>query len=323
MHADHSRGTVTRLADGRVLFAGGPAAAAAAEVFDPATGLFTTTGSLTVARYDHSAVLLRDGKVLLVGGMVGEAATPSAELYDPKSGTFSAIDQMATARWDPTGTLLDDGRVLVAGGTDGLMATVYASAEIYDPATRSFSATGSMTTPRYLHTATVLQDGRVLMTGGYGPEPGMRELQTAELFDPAEGKFTSTGSLSEYLLGQSATLLNDGRVLIAGGTTAPGGGCGIVNPPVLAAVAPVSNSGGANMDVRRVDPGDTPRLGSTCQFDVSTAEVYDPTVGTFKLTGSMTTPRYRHTATLLSDGRVLIAGGENLGVPPSAEIYTP
>ena len=142
--------TATLLADGKVLVAGGYGidplkglGQASAELYDPGSGTWTVTGSLTTARQQHTATLLADGQVLVVGGW---SLPASAELYDPHTGTWTATGSMATGRFHHTATLLPDGQVLVAGGetsTEGGFVYLY-SAELYNPSTGTWSATGGM-----------------------------------------------------------------------------------------------------------------------------------------------------------------------------------
>ena len=241
MHSPRESHTSTLLADGRVLITGGLTGPAAngsagvtlaafrlvettanvlktAEVYDPATGTFSTTGSMSSIRDQHTATLLDDGRVLVVGGGgEGYASVSSADLYDPATGTFSKTGSMKKGRWLQAATLLHDGRVLITGGRSP-NDSVYASAEIFDPATGRFSSTGTMDDGRQQHTATLLQDGRVLVAGGYWSDgQNWRVLSSTEVYDPATGTFSPTGSMGAPRDSHTATLLDDGRVLIAGG----------------------------------------------------------------------------------------------------------
>ena len=246
--------TATLLADGRVLITGGitgaqPTAAggvilasirtvdtssnvlASAEIYDPASGTFTKTGSMHAFRNDHTATLLADGRVLVVGGGgEGYASRASAELYDPATGMFSKTGSLKTGRWLHTATLLPDGRVLVLGGRSP-KDSVYRSAEIYDPQAGTFSKAGSMDEGRQQHTATLLPDGRVFVAGGYWSDgQRWRVLSSTEMYDPGAGTFTSIGSMGIPRDGHTATLLGDGRVLIVGGTDiGPKGGEGVTS----------------------------------------------------------------------------------------------
>lgn len=185
--ARHSH-TATRLPNGKVLVAGGIGIApgggttilSSAELYDPATGIWVSTGDLPTAHQGHAATLLPNGSVLVVGGIDNTLlAVASAELYNPATGTWSATGSLNTARSWHTATFLPTGRVLVAGGT-GATGT-FTGAELYDPATGLWSATGSLVNARYAHTATLLQDGQVLIAGGFtGATPAI--AATTELY---------------------------------------------------------------------------------------------------------------------------------------------
>jgi hypothetical protein len=292
--------TATLLNNGQVLVAGGGQykntafPLASAELYDPATGAFTPTGSMNTARVSHTATLLSNGMVLVAGGVNGSTALASAELYDPATGSFTAAGSMTTVRTGQTATLLNNGQVLIAGGGNGLTGTALASAELYDPATGSFTATGSMATAPSGQTATLLNSGKVLVAGGENSIATVNPSTVFELYDPATGTFTATGNMTTGRSGDTATLLNDGQVLVAGGEVVflYGGS------PVL-----VSDN---------------------------SAELYDPATGSFAATGSMTTTRFGHTATLLNNGIVLVVGGEVITAGSiygqalaSAELYSP
>jgi hypothetical protein len=217
--------TATLLPNGKVLIAGGEVDQnsnvdnlASAELYDPATGSFSPTGSMSGPRSEHTATLLANGKVLIAGGETSylHGVLASAELYDPDTGSFIPTGSMTGPRSGQTATLLSSGKVLLTGGLADL-STVVASAELYDPATGSFSPTGSMSSSRWAHTATLLASGKVLIVGGTTFNTEGTFLASAELYDPATGAFGSTGSLSAPRLMHAATLLGSGKVLITGG----------------------------------------------------------------------------------------------------------
>jgi hypothetical protein len=198
-----------------VLIAGGSGGSsylASAELYDPATGTFTLTGSLNTGRAFPTATLLTNGTALITGGLDNNSnPLASAELYDPATGTFTLTGSLNTARYSHTATLLKNGTALIAGGVTDTSTLAHAipSAELYDAATGTFTPTGSMSTARDLHTATLLNNGTVLVAGG--------GTASAELYDPATGTFTPTGSMSTARSRHTATLLNNGTVLVAGG----------------------------------------------------------------------------------------------------------
>ena len=240
MAAPRSQHTATLLADGRVLIAGGlpgsspPAAGGitlasyrtvdtdafltTAEIYDPTTGTFSRTDSMSTPHRGHTATLLRDGRVLVVGnGGETSASGTAADVYDPATGTFSRTGSMKFGRWLHTATMLPDGRVLILGGRTP-KDSVRATAELYDPGSGRFTSAGSMAEGRQQHSATLLPDGRVFIAGGYWSDgQKWRVLSSTEMFEPSDRDFTSIGSMGAARDGHTATLLNDGRVLLVGG----------------------------------------------------------------------------------------------------------
>jgi hypothetical protein len=185
--------TATLLTDGRILVAGGfqingrrLIGLQTAELYDPATRTWSTTGSLAQGRANHTATLLPNGMVLVAGGLTGDLdKLDSAELYDPSTGLWTSTGNLLQVRESATATLLPSGQVLLAGGEgDGEPALV---AELYDPATDVWSATGSLNTGHVEATATLLPNGLVLLAAGL--------TQAAELYNPATGLWTFTGNL--------------------------------------------------------------------------------------------------------------------------------
>jgi WD40 repeat protein len=338
MTSSHDNHTSTLLLNGKVLITGGNNGIynlASAELYDFSTGTFSPTGSMKYARTNHTATLLANGKVLIVGGY-----SAVAELFDPATGKFTTTGSMYSPRENCSATLLSDGKVLIAGGTSYYNGqyTVEKSAQIYDPSTGQFGNVpgGNMGTARDSHTATLLPDGKVLLAGGLTPYPPypdvLQSTDSAELYDPATGKFSPTASLQGGRAHHTATLLTNGKVLIAGGywgipfyvyneaeiydpTTgvfAKTGSMGSVRWSHAATLLPTGKvlvAGGFGYD--EAD-------------DFNSAELYDPSTGKFAATGPMNSKRGCHTATVLPDGKVLAAGGRNWssGVTNKSELYS-
>ncbi len=296
------------MSNGRVFIAGGFNSVlnslSTAEYFDPLISNFRSAGQMTASRAGSTATLLPNGNILIVGGLScgapgssGCVYLNSAELFEPTQSAFVATGSLNTARAFHTATLLANGTVLITGGQNSQGVTL-ASAEIYNPATGSFSPLSStMTSPREFHTATLLPDGQVLIAGGENcipnPQGGActpQVLSSSELYNPSSQSFSSTGNMTSPREFHTATLLPDGQVLIAGGAPCP--------PNTSSSACP------------------TPVLAS--------AELFNSANNAFTATGSMTTPRELHTASLLQSGEVLIVGGVNTtGALSSAELYNP
>ena len=194
---------------------------AVSELYDPASNSWSTTGSLNTARYYHTAVLLKTGKVLAIGGSTGTPTT-SCELYDPSTGTWSNAASTNATRYLNATTLLPDGKVLATGGTPSRYPLN--SAELYDPSANTWTPTGNMTIGRYAHTAALLGDGTVLVAGGEGQSISCGRACTsyiptakADIYNEATRTFTATASLSRARAYHSATLLGTGRALVDSG----------------------------------------------------------------------------------------------------------
>jgi hypothetical protein len=225
--------TATLLPSGKVLVAGGEnvnqggfsVLLSSAELYDPATGRFSFTGSMVTGRELHSATLMSNGKVLIAGGEDAKGyALTRAEIYDPALASFIPTGSLSVGRYGQTATSLGNGEVLIAGGErideDGFDIAL-SSAEIYNPSTGKFHPTASMHVARKHHTATLLRDGRVLIAGG--EDNNGHALDTAEIYNPASGTFKSVGRMMSAHDSGAAALLNDGRVLIAGGFSGANG----------------------------------------------------------------------------------------------------
>src|SRR5262249_15861375 len=228
--AKRSHHTATLLPNGTVLVAAGVDYSlpfgnqqlASAELYDPATGIWTNTGALAQSRADHTATLLPNGKVLIAGGDQGVLTTiASCELYDPTSGTWTETGSLHNARAIHTATLLPDGNVLVTGGLNFNQSGYLASAEVYNTASGTWTEVGKLATKPGYQTATLLPNGKALVTGGVGDLGVGDELSSAELYNPASGTWQTTGSLATARFVHGATLLPNGKVLVEGGEQFP------------------------------------------------------------------------------------------------------
>jgi len=302
------------------------------------SGVWSAAANLITGREEHTATLLQDGTVLVTGGTDGrDKALASAERYNPKTNRWMSAGSMATTRLDHTATLLPNGKVLVAGGLDASFpARTLASTELYDPNTNSWSAAAPMSTRRARHTATGLVDGRVLVVGGQSVDLRdgglfLDQLLGEEIYDPVTNHWSATAPMLQNSVGQSATLLRDGRVLVAGGYdgSTSSSSAEIYDPNIdrwtAAASMKSSRDGHTATLLQSGDVLVTGGVGRDAQAQVivtpfSSAEVYDPPANRWSVVASMAEARDEYTATLLNDGRLLVVGGTGQS---RADVYDP
>ena len=290
---------------------------------------WSVTGNLNTPRYGHTATLLANGKVLVTGGLDRALApfgvTDSAELYDSATGTWGSTGNLNTGRSGHTATLLANGKVLVVGGRDHIAPPFFGltgSAELYDPATETWSSTGNLNTSRSGHTATLLANGQVLVAGGITTNYVL--LDSVELYDPATGTWSLTGNLSAARSLHAATLLPSDKVLVAGGYI-------YAEPYFLSSAEiydPVTGSWSSadNLNKPSADTATLLSNGEALVTQWDSAELYDPATGIWSVTGTLNKAREAYTATLLPNGQVLVAGGYNYNDDNpyfSAELYDP
>jgi MYXO-CTERM domain-containing protein len=330
--------TATLLPGGKVLFAGGVnshnhyafevgTGLSTAELFDPVTGSFTTTSSMSIDRSDHTATLLPDGNVLIAGGLkhklnspqFGNGTLSSAEIFSSAIGSFMPVATTLTPRAGHTATHLYNGKILVVGGTSTgsyeSPGSPLPTAELFDPMTKSWASVDAMSVARAEHTATLLQNGKVLVVGG--GNVFVNGTRSAELFDPTTSTWTALPELTTARYRHTATLLPDGRVLVAGGeseTLGQATSAAEVFDPQAGIWTTVGSMSGARFyhSATLVQGGQVLLAGgyvTITQSPLKTAELFDPATGSFTPIVETTLLGAKHTATLLPEGKVLFAGG--------------
>jgi hypothetical protein len=331
------------LADGRVLVLGGRGATegnrtvlASAEIYDPATGRFTETGSMTEPREQPLATRLHDGRVFVVGGRSsGDAELASAEVYDPATGTFAAVGSMPFARGGchcgvgflsmirPTMTVLADGRVMMVGGRDAQLESA-GRADIFDPETGRFTTSAPIPCDVSRGTVTGLPDGTALVTcrAGDGRGSTLAEWQArAFIYDAVSDTFAPTGSPTTDDTG-TATLVQDGRVLLTGRGLRTSGAPAEIYDPTTGAFSPVEDEPGlaghsANPSPYALRVALDTGIVLFLVPDGSRSLVFDPVDERFTPYG----PWPGGAAADLGGGRVLlIPGSPDLSVPPSPSV---
>ena len=307
----------TLLPDGKVLIAGGslgiihpsPAATAAlkavptsAELYDPARGTWTATGSMITGRNFFPALLLKNGKVLVVGG--GDLIAAS-ECYDPETGLWSATAPMHSARNFHTMTLLPNGKVFVVGGD---LFTSGANAELYDPQTDAWTLVTGPGRWVVSHTSTLLADGTVLVAGDAGHPPNTN----ARTYNPATDTWTDTGPMYWQRDHHTATLLLNGKVLITGGRGdyQAANSAELYDPDTRSWTLTGPMATGRWLHTATLLPDGRVLItgGQQYQGSYDSAELYDPATNLWTDAGQMSCQRSYHAATLLRNGKVLITG---------------
>lgn len=319
--------TATLLPSGKVLVAGGDnddyGWLQIAELYDPDLGTWTRSAPMKYARVDHTATLLQNGKVLATGGLL--IALSSAEVYDPATDIWTLVASMKAGRCYHTATLLPNGKVLVVGGRnkDGIAIN---EIELYDPGADTWTVLAPMPVGCFNHTAILLPNNFVLVSGGRTSDPVNSTTNNVYLYDIANNKWTSTGSLNLKRSFHTATLLPTEEVLVAGGENS--------------SAAPIVNTELYNVTSGQwtnATPMYTARFGHSVEALLnkqlllvggstsSNTELYNSTSTQWtNTTGSLSTARLGHTSTLLPTGQVLVAGGHTVGSTvslSSAELY--
>jgi len=294
------------------------------------SGTWSTTGSMSTGRYAITAVVLKDGKVLVAGGISGSTVVNTAEVYDPATGAWTSTGNMKMGRAYYVAVLLPNGKVLVAGGcTNSNCSAATRTAELYNPTTGEWTATRSMSTLRYFFAGTRLNDGQVLVEGGCSRVNCGANSATAELYDPRARTWTLTGSMSSARDYHTATRLADGRVMVTGGYT--GGNLSEIYDPSTGAWTTTSPALYSHaLHSSTLLPGGKVLVegGIVGYLPSALCELYDPETAQWSSTGSMITKRDNQAALMLPNGKAMVAGGGSYTRPKyyklaSAELYDP
>lgn len=292
---------------------------------------WTTTATMSATRVWHSASLLANGSVLIVGGENVGGALAGAQLFDPSTGEWWVAPSTNPPRTLMGTTLLDDGTVVLTGGHTNASPFAVATVQRYEPAAARWVADGQLLTGRYRHTASKLNTGKLLITGGL--DAVMAHLRSAERFDPVAQTSTPVPDMAESRYDHAAAVLKDGKVLISGGYGLPSGATPLGSAETY---DPVTNKWTQEPGMGVPRAGHTATVlrdgtvlvvgGKTTNSQVTAAaELFVPEQDDWFPTGPLITGRMAHQATLLDDGRVLVTGGDSpSGFPlASAEVYDP
>ncbi|MCC6387433.1 MAG: hypothetical protein IT302_08630 [Dehalococcoidia bacterium] len=302
---------------------------------------FTVVGDLAEPRSLHTAALLPNGRVFVAGGNAASSSFPvlaSSEIYNPDSRTFAKGPNLNAARQTFAAVTLGDGRVLVSGGV-ATAGAILQSAEVCDPVGGGCRFASDLLEARAGHAMVLLNDGLVVVIGGRGSDG--KALASTELFDPASLTFASGPSLVQANASPQAVLLPGGSILVAGNGTVQvldtdtnsfamlSDRTDLPEVPVLLSDGKALLTGGIDHERLRALPTPPPNSGSDRSVPATDAAmILDLATGVLTLVGPMQDARMLHEALLLTDGRVLIAGGVpdshfDGGTLASAEIFDP
>lgn len=287
---------------------------------------FSSAPALQQGRFAHTATLLNNGSILVVGGATLSTILPSTELLAAGSAAWHYSGSLSGARTYHTATLLPSGKVLVAGGQNG--NTVLGTAEIYDPATGSWSSAGTLNTPRTHHAAVLLNSGQVMVIGGTSGN-GATTLTTPELYDPATNSWTNAATATARWY-EPASLLPNGNVLVSGGATS--GKSALASADIYNPGQGWTGSVGSMITARMGHTATALPTGAILVAGgfnganaIGTGEIYSINSNAWLSAGTLGSARWSHTGTLLSSGKVLVVGGVDAGNNPlaSAEVFDP
>ncbi len=319
------------------------------DIYDAASG-WSPGPKLLSPRVGAIAAALPGGGALLAGGFPeigghdgpGPDPLATATTYNPSSGTWTNAPNMSTARAYATATALPDGRILVAGGYDrrvilltnpsreGVQLIPVAGSLFFNPASSAWTAGAALAQARFGHLAVALRGGRVLVVGGSDPLHSEQVLTSAELFDPASGRWTPAGSLEAGRSQFTLTTLIDGRALLAGGIAADG--YTVLRSTLL--YDPTTNQWSPGPELASARSGHAAAVladgrvlitgGADQAARLASSELFDPAANSWSATGALATARSNHLAIPLSNGRILVVGGSgSRDVLASAELFDP
>lgn len=293
---------------------------------------FVPTGSMPAPRFAHTATLLKNGKVLIAGGSRERNTDQlaSALIYDPETEVFTPTGSMNLPRWGHSAVRLDDdiGRVLIIGGWTNSFVTATETAEIYNPQTGEFTFTGNMSTPRGDYPSLIkLPDGRIYVLGGTFEGNFGEATGNVDRYDPNTGTFEQVGTLALERRNNAATLLQDGTILLAGGSfrccNDPGNPARYFSAEIYDPATNTARLTDGEMSFQRSRFAKAVTLDNNRALivgpDTAPLEIYEVDTSGFRPVGDSVTLA-RASATMLPDGRVLIV---DLGIHPDALIFDP